>query len=410
MRNLIILHLESLNFVNYRVNRDKYPNLSLWEKKSLTFSEYYSTATSTLMVLADLIYGGMGQYEVCGQLNSIPEKYCYEESVFDRLKDKGYATEVLCFPNDEDFEGAGKRHIAGFRNEMKAFQEYGDYFHEIERVMDGDKPFVMLLADMLSNIAENYMIADGKFMGGLDRRTYGYQYMDACAGKIFDLLEEKNLTDCTSIIFYGDHGDDYFGHGYHKGLTHAIEPYASLVHTPFWIYDNRLEGNKNCSDLISTVDIMNIAEKILDMPEKNFSWDELYIPKRKYVLARNAYAAQPVREGSFNKGYALTDGNFLFMASNNGLEMYDIEMDMQCQNNLLNFFVYDQGILHLHRELNESLSSHYKYIFDMGAIRQIRQKFYYFREKLHEEILALYRSAECEDKMKEINFRQIHYI
>ncbi|MCI8692948.1 MAG: sulfatase-like hydrolase/transferase [Lachnospiraceae bacterium] len=410
MRNLILMHLESLNFVNYRVNRDKFPNLSFWEKRSLSFANYFSTATSTLMVLGDLMYGGMQQYEMCSYLNYIPEKYCYQNSLFDCLESRGYVTEVLCYPDDEDFEGGKKRHIAGFQSEMKAFQQYEDYLREAERVMDTGKPFAMLLVDVISNVAVNYRIPNGRCESGLDRRRRGYQYMDACAGRIFDLLEEKNLADNTTIIFYGDHGDEYFAHGNHKGLTHAIEPYASLVHTPLWIYDNRLTGNKSCSDLISTIDIRGIAERMLDMPEETFSWRQLNLPERRHVLTRNAYAAQPVRSGSFNKGYALIDGRFLFMASNNGLEMYDIEMDMQCQNNLLNYFTYEQGILHLNKELNESLNSHYRYIFDMGTIRQIRQNFYFYREELYEKVLELFFGAECEDRITDINFEQIHYI
>lgn len=410
MRNLILMHLESLNLVNYRVNREKFPNLSAWEKKSLSFANYFSTATSTLMVLGDLIYGGMGQYEVCSYLNYIPEKYSYQNSLFDCLESKGYVAEVLVYPDDEDFEGGRKRHITGFRSKMKAFLQYEDYLREAERVMDTGKPFAMLLVDVTSNVAENYLIPNGRLVSGLDRRSRGYEYMDTCVGKILELLQEKNLTDNTTVIFYGDHGDEYFAHGNHKGLTHAIEPYASLVHTPFWIFDNRLTGNKNCSDLISTIDIRDIAERMLDMPEETFSWRQLELPERKYILARNAYAAQPVRSGSFNKGYALIDGRFLLMASNQGLEMYDIEMDVQCQNNLLNYFIYEQGILHLNKELNESLNSHYRYIFDMGTIRQIRQNFYFYREELYAKVLELFSGAECQDRITDINFEQIHYI
>lgn len=409
MRNLVIMHLESLNYSNYRINKELFPNLSLWEKRSLSFSNYYSTATSTMMVLGDLTYGGMQQYETCAYLNYTPEVYCYKESLLDRLGKKGYVTEFLCYPDDEDFEGADKRHVAGFQSRMKSFGKYEDYFHEVEQTMDGDKPFVMLLVDLISNVATNYRIPGGRLKGGLDRRKLGYQCMDNRVGKILDLLETKNLKDCTTIIFYGDHGDDYFAHGNHNGLTHAIEPYASLVHTPFWIFDNRLVGSKNCESLISTINISSIIEKLLNMPEKDFLWEQLNIPQTEYVLTRNAYAAQPARNESFNKGYSLIDGRFLFMASNMGMEMYDIIMDNQCQNNLLNFYVYEQGILQLNKKLNESLAHHYRYIMDMGAIRQIRQRFYFYRERLYDYVSKLFCDAGCIDKLEDINFGQIHY-
>mgnify|MGYP002515947798 CR=1 FL=1 len=226
-------------------------------------------------------------------------------------------------------------------------------------------------------------------------------------GEIIKLLCEEGLMKNTTIIFYGDHGDDYFTHGNHEGLTHAIEPYANLIHTPFWIYDNRLVENGECKDLICTIDIKNIVEMLLKMPDIRFSWHDLHIPLQKYVFARNAYAAQPERSGSFNKGYCVVDGKFLLMASNNGLELYDIEMDVECHNNLLNYFIYKDKLLHLNQELNSTMRFHYRYIFNMNTIRQIRQVFYYYRERLYEEVQKLYSIAECKNEIKELCFEKI---
>lgn len=410
MRNLILMHLESLNNVNYQVNKNMFPNLAFWEKESLVFPDYFSTATSTLMILGDLLYGGMRQYEVCDSMDCIPGQYCYKESLFDSLRKKGYVTGVLYYPGGADCESANRRHVAGFQNQLKSFREYSDYIFEAERIMDSEKPFALMCCNTISNVALNHHIPYGKLKSGLDRWKDGYQFMDSCVGEISRLLKSKNLLDNTTIIFYGDHGDDYYAHGTHGGLTHAIEPYASLIHTPFWIYDNRLVRRKKCNDLISTIDIRDITERLLSMPETKFEWNELGLIPRKYAFARNAYAAQPVRKGIFNKGYCLTDGKFLFLASNNGLELYDIEMDRLCQNNLLYFFKYKEGILHLNSELNASLGYHYRHIFDIAAVRQIRQIFYYFRKKLYDEVTELYRYAGCKDKINELNFEDIHDI
>lgn len=38
------------------------------------------------------------------------------------------------------------------------------------------------------------------------------------------------------IIAFGDHGDDFWGHGFNGGYTHGIEPYTPLVHTPAFIF------------------------------------------------------------------------------------------------------------------------------------------------------------------------------
>ena len=68
MRNLLLIHLESLNDTNYQTNKELFPTLRKWEQKSLSFSRYFSTATSTLMVLSDLAYGGMLHNEPCDGL------------------------------------------------------------------------------------------------------------------------------------------------------------------------------------------------------------------------------------------------------------------------------------------------------------------------------------------------------
>ena len=70
-KNLLLLHLESLNLLNYKMNRDLFPTVSELEKKCKTFENYYSTATSTLMVVGDLLYGGMNLYEGCDSRKSI---------------------------------------------------------------------------------------------------------------------------------------------------------------------------------------------------------------------------------------------------------------------------------------------------------------------------------------------------
>lgn len=407
MRNVILMHLESLNYINYHMNQHMFPNLSRYEKMSLSFEHYFSTATSTLMVLADLMYGGMLQYEVCDSLDYIPTDYCYRKSLFDCLKEQGYRTKALYYPGGSDCESAERRHVIGFQCNMIPLLKYDEYMLEIEQTLDESGPFALILCNTVSNIALNYKITGKKSDCGLERWRQGYLFMDHCIKDIMDLLETRKLLEDTTIIFYGDHGDDYYAHGTHQGLTHAIEPYADLIHTPFWIYDSRLNEIGRRNDLICTTDICTIVKKLLELPEESFVWEKLEVTERPYVIARNAYAGQPMRKESFNKGYSLTDGRFLLLVSSEGLAFYDIEMDAGCQNNLLRFFTYEQGILHVNKELHSSLKHHYMHLVNMGTIRQIRQAFYYYKNKLYEEIIVLFRYAGCIEKMKELGFEKI---
>lgn len=94
-RNLLLIHLESLNYMVYQANKRIFPTLRYWEQKSLSFCNYFSTATSTMMVLSDLAYGGILQNEPCESLTDGLKKYCYKASLFDDLQKKDIRLKCL---------------------------------------------------------------------------------------------------------------------------------------------------------------------------------------------------------------------------------------------------------------------------------------------------------------------------
>ena len=87
-KNVLLIHLESVNKLNYTLNRELFPFLNELKTKVVFFDNFFSTATSTLMVIGDLMYGNMGQYECLENLNESdgPETYKYTTSIFDELK------------------------------------------------------------------------------------------------------------------------------------------------------------------------------------------------------------------------------------------------------------------------------------------------------------------------------------
>lgn len=410
MRNILFIHLESLSNYIYRLHPELFPNLREYEAKSLSFSKYFSTATSTLMVVADILYGQLQQYEGCKSLVDVLDDYPSRQSWLDEMKAKGYnAQALICHCGDDQIE-AEKRHMVGFDVQMTIRQNHKEHLDDIRQVIENDTPFALIVCNHTANIAYQKLIPDAWADSGLDRWSKGYQFMDNYVKDIVDMVEQNGKLKDTTIIFYGDHGDEIFSHGLHMGLTHAFEPFADIIHTPMWICDSRLDEVKMIDNLVDATDLRDLANALLAYPEPNLKWDKLNIKKREYTVARGAYAAQPVREDSFNKGYSITDGNFIMIVTSKGLELYDIRMDEGCHNNLLRFFRYDNGILSLDTELNQTLKYHYRALFNMNTIRQIRQNFYYYRNLLREEVGKLYRSVNCEENMREMNFEEIHYI
>ena len=320
------------------------------------FSRYFSTATSTLMVLADIFYGGMEQYEQCTSLEYIPQNYIYSSSLFDDLKKQGYHTGLFIYPDGGDRESAEERHIAGFQNEMVLKQDYNEYLESIESLI-GQEPFAIAACNYISNLALNRYVdlANEDLLTGTEKWRAGYETLDKCVGDIFRILEQKNVLDNTTVILYGDHGDDYWGHGLHMGLAHAIEPYSTLIHTPFMIYDKRMESGER-RELLSAVDIRKIVEGLICAGSEA----NLQLQDRKLAVSRNSYAAQPLRNESFKKAYSVTDGKWLLLVSSDGLEMYDIEMDPACMNNFLDAFLWDGTSLQSNEKNIEQQRFHYR--------------------------------------------------
>lgn len=401
--------MESLSNFIYRLHPELFPTLREWEAKSKSFRKYYTTATSTLMVVSDILYGQLQQYEGCKTLTDVLEDYPSQQSWLDEMKAKGYnARALICHCGNDQIE-AEKRHMVGFDVQMIIRQNHEEHMADIRREIAKDDPFAIIVCNHIANIGYQKLIPNGWAESGLDRWEKGYQFMDNYIKDILDTIIENGKLDNTTIIFYGDHGDEFFSHGYHVGLAHAFEPYGDIIHTPMWIYDNRWEEIETVEDIVDASDMRQIATALLSQAEDKINWDQLQIEKREYSFARSAYVAQPVREDSFNKGYSITDGTFFMLVTSKGLELYDMRMDEGCHNNLLNFYIYKDGILHLDDELNSSLRFHYKTLLNLNAIRQIRQVFYYYRNLLKEEVHSLYQKAGYEDKVEEMNFEEIHY-
>lgn len=403
-KNIIIIHLESLNNIIYRMNPQLFPNIRKAEEQSVSFRKYFSTATSTLMVMSDFMYGGMDQYEQCRELTEQPETFAYDTSLPDDLYDRGYEVSVFGYPYTNDIALTKKHKLCGNRVEIADFPTYEDFMSAIEKEICSDKKYAIYIANFLSNIGFNYLIEKKNKSYAAMRWLNGYRFLDQMVGHIFELLAKTQKLKDTMVILFGDHGDDFWGHGFHMGLTHAIEPAAPLIHTPLMIWEYGKYHAQVCEDLISTVDLRDMICKLTDHEQADLHG------KRKYAFARSAFAAQPVRQESFNKGYSITDGKMLLLVTHNGLEMYDIEMDPSCSFNYLNIFLLEQNELVFDEPNMHPLRHHFEAFMDANEKRYLRQKFYYLKAQLEKEVTERYSLIKKEKEMyREMRFDKIHY-
>lgn len=408
MRNLVLVHLESLNMLNYRMNASAFPTLYMLEAGALAFEKYYSTATSTIMVMTDLAYGGLLHDESCGGMLWNLRKQSYSSSFFDRRKEDGYRTLLIKYTADTslDTKWANEVNRFGVNSVVEEKEKYSDYLEQITDFLRKDGNFVLLTCTNTTNVSYNYVDIENTNMSGIERWKYSYKRLDNQLQDLMTILEDTGHVDDTTIVLYGDHGDDLYQHGLYGGLSHAVEPFDTLIHTPLFIVDSRIAAGKT-DVLVDTTMLSSMMERLLEIPDREITVDEIADKKKEYVISRNLYAAQLVRVGSFEKSYAITDGEYLLMAGNRGMRFFHTVMDPVCQHNLLRYYVIDNGNIRINERAIGNVAFHFKSIFDSTALNDISERVTYLRDELIKNVKALYTAGECLERMYEIDFDTI---
>ena len=391
------MHLESLNKLNYKMNEEKYSFLHTFENKCESYAHYFSTATSTLMVLSDLQFGTTTLFEACKSLDDVPDNLDSKESLFDELSEQGYESRVLVYPASGDISGSEARHFLGQKIKAEVISNYKKYIDEIDNVIEKDK-FAIHIVPTISNVAENKVVDVSKDYG-VSHWDEGYRILNRICEHVVNKLEQANKLDNTLIVFYGDHGDDYWGHGLHCGLTHAIEPNNLLISTPMFIWNGKETKPGYYESIIQTSDLRELITCYL----KGNPW----ISNRKYAFSRNEYAAQDVRRETFNKAYSVANDRYMLLVSANGLEFYDTVMDPGCLTNILRFFKLKEGVLCIDIP-KEDFKHHIRAFWNPRQQRIIRMHFYDLKDKLVDEINKTYLAGGVERNIEELQLESIN--
>lgn len=354
MKNLVMLHMESLSNAILKMNEDCFPNLNKWGKNFEFYRNYYSTATSTNMVITDLFFGNMAQFEKADYLENIFEINCQAESIFNFLSKKGYYTRNFYYGyNYSEVQLAKKlNQIIAPNSECWVGDQESVFEEELSRSFKVNLPFAVFVGDDVSHI--NYK---GE---RLDREIYSvtnwfkerYKKIDATLGIIFDLLVENNLINKTIVLIYGDHGEEYWFHGLYEGYTHAMEPFTHITSCPLMVFDG-LKARKDNLELTATTDISQIIKEKLGFSEHKDR-------ERKYVFSRNLFAAQTKRADIFHKSYSVTNGEYTLIVTKCGVSLYLNRLDPFSFMNLLNFYKFKHNQLMYQKKYDYMISSHYK--------------------------------------------------
>lgn len=107
------------------------------------------------------------------------------------------------------------------------------------------------------------------------RYMAGVRRVDQAIGEILHSLKEEGLEDDTMIIFFSDHGEEFWEHGdqrdsdnpYQRGVDHGHTLYNELIKVPFSIRIPS-EHKEEVEEIAELKNIYNVVNKKITTPDK----------------------------------------------------------------------------------------------------------------------------------------------
>lgn len=344
MKNLVIVHLESVSELLFRNMERHIPCLEKLRRESLDFRAAFGASTSTDMARINFFLGNDSAYD---KYDTFPGHTQVDLSalpnLFTTLKQRGMRIYGIAY---EDYVDASSKYISDWKIWGEALEHRVEYmteedllFRRFEEICDEDspEPFVLYFQNLFSHIQYGCQLKRDavSFFESLQR---GYRLVDAAVEKLTATLRQKGKLENTLLVFWGDHGDEYWWREYNPLLAHGLLPYSTQTHVPLFFYQAGCPG-KTEERLISVTECAGLILNKLGIDSSGFSPGNI-VPESeigKIVFAQNLFLNQPVRH-LWNRGFAAVSDRYLLLASNLGLALYDWRADPENHCNLLWFF------------------------------------------------------------------------
>lgn len=174
------------------------------------------------------------------------------------------------------------------------------------------------------------------------RYLAGVRKADQGIGEILHTLKVMNLLDKTIVVFFSDHGEEFWDHGqnrntedpYYRGVDHGHTLYNELIKVPL-AYRLPSGNSRNVDDLSKLKNIF----KVLTL-EKINSQEVI-----DHTITQEAYS-EYLLYGSEKKCYVDSEFNkIVFAPQKYDFEYYNLRLDPSEQNNLSPDKILKQKIL-----------------------------------------------------------------
>jgi hypothetical protein len=339
----VVLHLESIAWRTLQSFPEAFPNLNRLMPESRVYRSYFSSATSTQMVLAYLFHGNDCEMDAA---SGIAKPAANNPSLFATLGEAGYRTEFLGVTARPEKQMLPL--LAETLPPVWSTNDFGALLQRFDEATNADR-FALYVWNLVTHV--EHAMALASHAEGLDDLIGGAcAVADHALGAMLDLLERKNLMDETVVVIFGDHGDDFWTHGFKNGLLHGVEPHTQIVHCPLLIRAASLPAGTD-HGLASTIDLAPTCFDLLGvapaLPFAGSGRSLVSAPRHSFAFSQNFTANQPdAAEMDIRKAFAVHDASHTLMVSSRGLELYNHRLDPGNHCNLLHFFDLDRdGVL-----------------------------------------------------------------
>jgi phosphoglycerol transferase MdoB-like AlkP superfamily enzyme len=160
----------------------------------------------------------------------------------------------------------------------------------------------------------------------LNRYLNALHHADAQLGRLLRELRQRGLDESTLVVVVGDHGEAF---GQHDQYAHASHIYEENLHIPLLFIHPTLFHGEEAPTLGGTLDIAPSIMDMLGLPAPGqWQGQSLFAASRH----KRVYFFAPW--SSFRFGYREGDLKFIFDATNNTTEVYDLLQDPHEAHNL----------------------------------------------------------------------------
>lgn len=337
-RNLVLVHLESISWQQVQSFPEAFSNLQRVAGRSRRFGWFISSATSTQMALAYALHGNDFELEACSSLSEL-RPAGHEQSLFRRLEGAGYHTRFLALNARHQ---PGLTLLKSLSQSIPPVEDTNDVsaFLGSLRQSARQTPFALYLWNVATHVEQ--IRATARPEAGLDEQLGGaLSVADYVLGMVMQELESQGLLSSTTIVLFGDHGDDFWTHGFQGGLVHGTAPYLPMIHTPLFIMDGRLPAVTD-NRLVSMADLMPTCLQLLGLEHRlsfPYAGRSLLGGQRQFAFSQNRFGRQPdfPAKGHVRK-WSVTDQSYHLVYGPEGFEFFSHRLDPGNHCNLLKFF------------------------------------------------------------------------